>query len=88
MATYMLFAETPLTRQRESPNGPNIILSKDTKLGRAASGPGLLPVTWAQVSGVHCRIYLKVRLKSTVRVWCLYILICLPLKLLPCTFVG
>jgi hypothetical protein len=60
MASYELVADTPLTKERQTPSGPNILLDDNTRIGRSTSGPGLLPINWAQVSGNHCRVFIKV----------------------------
>lgn len=65
MQLYELVADTPLAKQRVATGGPNIFLSDETAIGRTASGPGSLPIDWAQVSGNHCRVFLASKVQST-----------------------
>ncbi len=65
MQLYELVADTPLAKQRVAPGGPNILLSIGTAIGRTASGPGTLPIDWAQVSGSHCRVFLASKVQGT-----------------------
>lgn len=79
MQAYELLADSPLAKQRVTPNGPNVLLGENTAIGRSAAGAGNLPIDWAQVSGNHCRVFLvnKVngayRFGSYIAIWLLTI---------------
>ena len=59
--SFYLIAESVLAKTYQGAQGPDILITENTRIGRSVAGQGScrLPPKWAQVSGNHCRVYLS-----------------------------
>lgn len=59
MPHYRLMASNDRAKSLYAPDGCDIVLYGDTRIGRGATGPQSfkLPVDWIQFSTRHCRVY-------------------------------
>ena len=57
--SYFLYAESELAKTFQGAHGPDILVGDDTRIGRSVAGRDScrLPAKWAQVSGIHCKIF-------------------------------